>query len=51
MGREVEMLVNERQSAGTYEATFDGSRFASGVYFYRLTAEGYGETRKMILIR
>ncbi|MCX6163117.1 MAG: T9SS type A sorting domain-containing protein, partial [Ignavibacteriae bacterium] len=51
MGREVEMLVNERQSAGSYEAVWDGTRFASGVYFYRLTAEGYKETRKMILIR
>jgi hypothetical protein len=51
MGREVEMLVNERQAEGTYEATFDGSRFASGVYFYRLTAEGFNETRKMLLIR
>ncbi len=50
-GREVEMLVNEKQSAGSYEAVWDGTRFASGVYFYRLTAEGYGETRKMILIR
>jgi len=51
MGREVETLVNERQTAGSYEATFDGSRFASGVYFYRLTAEGYGETRKMLMIK
>ncbi|MCX6163119.1 MAG: exo-alpha-sialidase [Ignavibacteriae bacterium] len=51
MGREVETLVNERQAAGSYEATFEGSRFASGVYFYRLTAEGYGETRKMLIIR
>jgi len=51
MGREVETLVNERQAAGSYEAVWDGTRFASGVYFYRLTAEGYGETRKMLLIR
>ncbi len=51
MGREVETLVNERQAAGSYEATFDGSGFASGVYFYRLTAEGYRETRKMFLVK
>jgi len=51
MGREIESLVNERQAAGSYEAVWDGTRFASGVYFYRLTAEGYSETRKMILIR
>jgi hypothetical protein len=51
MGREIEMLVNERQAAGSYEATFDGSRFASGVYFYRLTAEGYSETKRMLMIK
>ncbi|MCX6162093.1 MAG: T9SS type A sorting domain-containing protein [Ignavibacteriae bacterium] len=51
MGREIEMLVNERQAAGSYETVWDGTRFASGVYFYRLTAEGYRETRKMLLIR
>jgi hypothetical protein len=58
MGREVEMLVNERLTAGSYEAVWDacltngqGTRFASGVYFYRLTAEGYGETKRMLLIK
>ncbi|MCX6162091.1 MAG: T9SS type A sorting domain-containing protein, partial [Ignavibacteriae bacterium] len=51
MGREVESLVNERQAAGSYEAVWDGTRFASGVYFYRLTAEGYGETKRMTLIK
>ena len=51
MGREVETLVNERQAAGSYETVWDGSGFASGVYFYRLTAEGFSEMRKMILIR
>jgi hypothetical protein len=51
LGREVETLMNERQSAGSYEAVWDGTRFASGVYFYRLTAEGFGETKRMILIR
>ena len=51
MGREVEMLVNERQAAGSYEAVWDGTRFASGVYFYRLTADGYSEPRKMLMIK
>ncbi|MCX6162341.1 MAG: YCF48-related protein [Ignavibacteriae bacterium] len=51
MGREVDMLVNERQTTGSYEAVWDGTRFASGVYFYRLTAEGYGETKPMLLIK
>ncbi|MCX6160668.1 MAG: T9SS type A sorting domain-containing protein, partial [Ignavibacteriae bacterium] len=51
MGREVETLVNKRQAAGSYEAVWDGTRFASGVYFYRLTAEGFRETKRMLMIR
>jgi hypothetical protein len=51
LGREVEVLVNGRKNAGKYEAEFDGSRFASGVYFYRLTAGPYVESRKMLLIK
>jgi hypothetical protein len=51
LGRKVETLVNEKQSAGTYEATFDGSYLTSGVYFYRLTTEGFSEMKKMILIK
>ncbi|MCX6160779.1 MAG: T9SS type A sorting domain-containing protein [Ignavibacteriae bacterium] len=50
-GKEVATLVNEKLNAGTYTVNWNGTRFASGVYFYRLTAEGYGETRKMMLIR
>jgi hypothetical protein len=36
LGREVAVLVNEKQDAGTYKVAFDGSRRASGVYLYRL---------------
>jgi hypothetical protein len=51
LGREVETLVNGKQAAGTYEATFNALQYTSGVYFYRLTSEGYSETKKMILIK
>ncbi len=51
MGREVETLVNERLQAGTYETSFDGSGLNSGVYFYRLTADGFSETRRMMLLK
>jgi photosystem II stability/assembly factor-like uncharacterized protein len=51
LGREMETLVNEKQSAGTYEATFNSSQYPSGIYFYRLTTEGFSETKKMILIK
>lgn len=51
LGREVETLVNGKQAAGTYEVTFNALQYTSGVYFYRLTSEGYSETKKMILIK
>ncbi|MCX6162092.1 MAG: T9SS type A sorting domain-containing protein [Ignavibacteriae bacterium] len=51
MGREVEMLVNERQAAGSDEAVWDETRFASGVYFYRLNAGDFIKTLRMILIK
>ena len=51
LGREVAVLVNERKAAGSYQATFDGSGLASGVYVYRLTAGGFSAARTMILLR
>ena len=51
LGREIETLVNEKQTAGTYEATFDASKFSSGIYFYKLQTENFSETKKMILIK
>jgi hypothetical protein len=51
LGREVATLVNTRQAPGTYEVKFDGSRLASGVYYYRLTAGSYSATKAMVLER
>ena len=51
LGREVRSLVNEVKAPGNYEVTFDASRLASSVYFYRLTAEEFVQTKKMILLR
>ncbi len=51
LGREVATLVNTRQAPGTYEVRFDGSRLASGVYFYRFTAGWYSATKAMLLER
>jgi hypothetical protein len=50
-GREVQTLVNENLSAGTYEVKFDGSMLYSGVYFYKLMTDGFMETKKMSLIK
>lgn len=51
MGREVQTLVNEVLQPGTYETTFDGSTLPSGVYFYKLTTEGFTDTKKLTLIK
>lgn len=51
LGREVEILVNKQLSPGTFEATFDGSGFSSGVYFYKLVAGDFISVKKMVLIK
>ena len=51
LGREVATLVNEKQQPGNYELTFDGSKLSSGIYFYKLTAGNFIETKKMILLK
>ncbi len=51
LGREVATLVNEEKPAGNYFIQFDGSRLASGVYFYQIKAGSFIETRKMILLK
>ncbi|MFA5404894.1 MAG: YCF48-related protein [Ignavibacteria bacterium] len=51
LGKEVETLVNEKLTPGTYEATFNASKYPSGVYFYCINAGTYSETKKMLLIK
>lgn len=51
LGKEITTLVNEKLEAGTYETTFDASQYPSGVYFYRLTTDGFNETKKMIVLK
>ena len=50
-GREVARLVDGFHSAGMYQRTFDGAGLASGVYFACLQAEGFSQTRKLLLIK
>jgi len=51
LGREVATLVNELLQHGTYEVNWNASQYPSGIYFYRLQTEGFGETKKMTLIK
>lgn len=51
LGCEVATLVNEVKQPGTYSLQFNGSYLASGVYFYRLEAGGFVETKKLLLLR
>ncbi len=51
LGREMATLVNERQSAGSHSVRFDANNIPSGVYFYRLEAGGYHDTRKLLLLK
>lgn len=50
-GKMVFELVNQNQNPGSYEVDFDGSNLPSGVYFYKLTAGEFSETKKMSLIK
>jgi hypothetical protein len=51
LGNEVASLVNEEKVQGVYSVTFDASRLSSGVYFYKIRAGNYFETKKMLLIK
>jgi subtilisin-like proprotein convertase family protein len=51
LGREVSVLVNDGMDAGHHEVQFDASRLSTGVYFYRLRAENFVSTKKMLILR
>ena len=51
LGQLVTTLVNEEERPGYHEVKFDGSNLASGVYFYRLSAGSFVQTRKLLLVR
>jgi photosystem II stability/assembly factor-like uncharacterized protein len=51
IGREITTLVNEPLNPGTYEAEWNASAFASGVYFCMMLADDYKQTKKMVLIK
>lgn len=51
LGREVATLVKARQASGMYEVNFNATGLPSGVYFYRLQAGSFMQTKKMVLVK
>ena len=51
LGREVETLINEHQTAGNHSVTFNADRLSSGVYFCKLQAGAYHDVRKLVLLK
>lgn len=51
IGQEVAVLVNEHFAAGTYTVDFNAGSLTSGIYFYRMVAKNFTETKKMVLVK
>jgi hypothetical protein len=51
LGNEVATLVNEEKPAGSYEVEFNASQLSSGIYFYKLSAGTFTETKKMTVLK
>jgi len=50
-GEKTKTLVNKNKIAGNYSVVFDGSNFSSGIYFYRIEAGNYSNTKKLVLMK
>lgn len=51
MGEKVMDLIDEEKSAGYYSKTFDASNLPSGVYIYKIVANSYADSKKMLLVK
>ena len=51
LGEQVSTLANEERTPGSYVVRWEAAGLPSGIYFYRLSANGYVETKKLILAR
>ncbi|MFH1525179.1 MAG: lamin tail domain-containing protein, partial [Bacteroidota bacterium] len=51
LGREIQTLVDEYKPQGVYEVSFDASSLTSGLYFYKLTAGNFVQTKKLVLLK
>jgi len=51
LGREVAVIVNEKQNAGSYNVEWDGTNYSSGLYFYKLECNEFTDVKKLVLIK
>ncbi|MDP3684212.1 MAG: T9SS type A sorting domain-containing protein, partial [Ignavibacteria bacterium] len=51
LGKEVQTLLNEEKSGGTYEVTFDAAKLPSGVYFYTMQTNNFLSTKKLVVLK
>ena len=51
VGQEVATLISEKLMPGTYQYTWNAGNMSSGVYFYRLSVNGYAQTKKLFLLK
>jgi hypothetical protein len=51
LGQRVVSLVDQEMEAGSYTVEFDGSQISSGIYFYRLNAGDFADTKKMVMVK
>lgn len=51
LGKQVGLLADNYEDAGSHVINYDASRLATGIYFYRLAAGGFTDTKKMILVK
>ena len=51
LGEEITELLNETKSAGNYSVLFNAEELPSGIYFYKIAAGNFFQTRKMMLVK
>lgn len=51
LGREVATLLDEKKTFGNHEVKFDGTNLSSGIYFYRIIADNFSATKKLVLLK
>ena len=51
IGRQVTTLISQHMNAGQYEVNWNADGYTSGMYYYTLTADGFTETKKMMLVK